>query len=243
MFNLPQRGGARIGGIGHPAANALSQSYRDQTMANQQRAQQQLNQQEMVNNQLTAQQRARDTQTGLMADPNNPRSTNGMEMEISNQQPQQPRSGIALSNGVYPDLTQMAQQFATAQSQLAPPPSLPRTPPPVVPSTKGAFAHAKDVSGRTGNKALEALRNSMTARGISDSGLAAVGEAEVLGNVARQQSDAEYQAANIDNSRQWEANQLAYQGNMRHDEMEYQHAMNQRNQSLQALFEMFNRLY
>lgn len=205
----------------------------------------------MQNNQLEAQRRASEMQRNLIANPANPRTTNGIESQISNYGGGSASAsasgragssgGIAIGGGVYPNISNLMSQFEKqATTSVAAPP---RIGAPQVPSTSGAFAHAKDVSGRTGNKAIEALRNSMTQRGISDSGMATMGEANILGNVARQQSDAEYQAANTDNTRQWNANQMAYQGDLGQNEMEYQGAIAQRNQSLQALFNLMQQLY
>jgi len=125
------------------------------------------------------------------------------------------------------------------------------TPPPQVPLAEGMFAHAKDVSGRVGNKALDAFRSLMTKRGMSDSGLEAEGEANILGQVATQQSDAEYDQANLNNSRQWDANKLAYagqmdqnatgyQGSMGQNAMGYNGGIQQRGQDIQALLNLIN---
>lgn len=236
---------AKIPG-GNPAMQALqAQGYRDQTEAKT-RADQQYNMQmEATQNQLGAQQRARDSQYSMMGDPNNPRTSNGLEMTISSPgggggSSSGSRGGVQIGGGIYPDIS---SAFAAMQQQAPQVPAPPRVGPPTVPSTSGAFAHAKDVSGRVGNKALEALRNQMTQRGMSDSGMATMGEANILGNVARQQSDAEYQAANIDNTRQWEANQLGYQGDMAQNELGYQGGIQQRGQNMNAFLALLSRLY
>lgn len=237
----------------NPAVAALQA---DQTRRLNEQKQQQLNIQDQQNRQIQAQ---RDTQANvsadraqsqtlanqMMADPNTAKRTDGNSYELST-----PGAGgggaggggvrgggIAIGGGIYPDISGMLQQL---QQPIQPPG---RIAPPQVPSTSGAFAHAKDVSGRVGNKALEALRNGMTQRGISDSGWAAEGEANILGNIARQQSDAEYEAANIDNTRQWNANQMAYQGDLGQNELEYDGAIQQRNQGLALLQALMRQMY
>lgn len=229
-----------------------SEQYRQQTMASQQAAQDQIRRNEQLNAESTARQRAADTEVGLMADASNPRTTNGLEMQISNQGSaggggggSAPRasSGINIGGSTYPDISRLMSDFQSVQGQLGSAQVPNRIPPPQVPSTKNAFARAKDVSGRTGNAALEALRNSFTQRGISDSGLAGMGEANILGNVARQQSDAEYEAANTDNTRQWNANQMAYQGDIDQNQMEYQAAVGEKQRNMQLLQMLMSQLY
>lgn len=146
--------------------------------------------------------------------------------------------GMAIGGGVYPNVS-MSQFNSQVPKVNAPG----RVPHPTVPSTTGAFAHAKDVAGRQGNKAMEALANEMSRRGMSDSGAHSAGMADILGGVGRQQADAEYQAANIDNTRQWEANQLGYQGDMAQNEMNYQGGIAQRGQDVQAFLSMLRQLY
>ena len=85
---------------------------------------------------------------------------------------------------------------------------------PQAPSSANAFAQAKDIAARQGNKALEALRDQMTKRGISDSGIAASGEAGILGGIAQQASRAAYDTAEQDVGRQWEAAQTGYRGDI-----------------------------
>lgn len=142
--------------------------------------------------------------------------------------------GTAGLDGLIAQLTQQAQPPVAAPDRI---------PPPQVPQASGMFAHAKDVSGRVGNKALAAFRNLMTKRGMSDSGMEAEGEADILGQIANQQSDAEYDQANINNSRQWEANQMGYQGDMGQSALGYQGAIQQRGQGIQALLQLLNMRY
>lgn len=126
----------------------------------------------------------------------------------------------------------------TQQQAPVPPPAY--VGPPQVPQAEGMFAHAKDVSGRVGNKALDAFRNLMTKRGMSGSGMEAEGEANILGDVATQQSNAEYDQANLNNSRQWDANKLGYSGDMSQNALGYQGAITQRGQNQSALLQLLN---
>lgn len=148
--------------------------------------------------------------------------------------------GVAIGGGVFPDISAQMAQFNQNVPKVQAPANVPQ---PGVPSSSGAFAHAKDVSGRVGSKALEALRNEMSRRGVSDSGMATAGEANILGNMARGQADAEYQAANTDTARQWEANQLGYQGNLAQNEMGYQGGIQQRGQDMTAFLNLLRQLY
>lgn len=226
------------------AARAASQKLLDEAGA----AAQRQHEQTMRENALAEQQR-------LLQNHANPRTTDGARMQVSNAgdvaaqsdftqrssgQTSRGGGGVAIGGGVFPDVSQLMNQI---QSQLPPVQALQRAPAPQVPQNTGAFARAKDVSGRVGNKAIDALRNSMTQRGISDSGLAAMGEAGILGDIARQQADAEYQEASVNTGRQWDANQLGYQGALRENAMDYQGSLSQRNQSLQALMQLMGYLY
>lgn len=141
--------------------------------------------------------------------------------------------GLQIGDGLYKNITGLIDQMR--QQPITPPP---RVAPPVVPSTPNALGPAKEATGRIGNKALEALRNQMTARGMSDSGMAVEGEANILGNVARGQSQAMYDAANLDNSRQWEANKIGYQGDTDYNQMLYSGQLGQRNNDLQILLNL-----
>jgi hypothetical protein len=116
-----------------------------------------------------AQQRASQEEGQLLLDPNNYRTTNGMEMQVSNggggsasgsASGSRGGGGVQIGGSIYPNISDMASQIQAASRQTVAPP--PRIAPPQVPLGTDGFAHAKDVSGRTGNKAVEALRNSMT---------------------------------------------------------------------------------
>lgn len=244
------------GGVQDPiqANPALSAAYRQQTEDAQRAKQEQLRQQERYvqdsqarNMALAAQRNALSGQSSLMADPTNPRTSNGMEMNISNTggggsgSQGVGRSGLAIGGGVFPDISGLMAQLKTMGEGNVKAPGHVGTP--QVPQNTGAFAHAKDVAGRVGNKAIEALRNSMTRRGISDSGLAAVGEANILGNVARQQSDALYDETQQNTARQWEANQMGYQGDIAQNQMAYEGDLSQRQHNLQAILQLMNLMY
>lgn len=226
---------------------AQSNMYRQQTEANTQIKQNQLNDDYERGMRMQAQQSALNRQNQMLADPNSRVSTNGMQMNVDNYGgaggpgSAGSRSGVAIGGGIYPDLSNLMTSLQRSYKDSNP--EYQKVGAPQVPQNSGMFAHAKDVSGRVGNKAIEALRNSMTQRGISDSGLAAVGEANILGNVARQQSDAEYNQAQLNTGRQWEANQMAYQGDINQNTMQYQTALNQKNQNLQAILQLAQLLY
>lgn len=235
---------------GSPAAaqaqNQLTNQYRQQTEDAGRLAQQRINQDYDDTQRRVNQQRASNVALGMLGNPSNPRSSNGMEFEVSSPGDggggamSRPTGGLAIGGGVFPDIIQQLSNFRNSLPPIQPPQNVP---PPTVPSTSGAFAHAKDVAGRQGTKAIEALANEMTRRGMSDSGMAGVGVANILGGVGRQQADAEYQAANTDNTRQWEANQLAYQGQLSQNQQNYQAAINQRNQDLSAYLQLLQQMY
>ena len=147
------------------------------------------------------------------------------------------RNGIAIGGSVYPDITQMYGQIG-GDVRTPNRPSAPQ-----VPMPNSGFAHAKDVAGRQGNKAIDALRNMMTRRGISDSGVAATGEANILGQVARQGAEAEYDAANVANDRQWEANQMDYQGQLAHNDLDVRTQMANRSTKEAILRALMAQLY
>ncbi len=82
------------------------------------------------------------------------------------------------------------------------------------PSSSLAFARYKDRSGRIGNQALKALRDEMTSRGISGSGIEAGGVSSILGEVARGQGDAEYAQQRAHEDQAWDAKKMGYQGDI-----------------------------
>jgi len=99
----------------------------------------------------------------------------------------------------------------------------PREPSPASPATisgpaaptvnmSAAYGKAKDATSRIANAALRGLRDNMTARGLSGSGIEAQNEADILSSVAGTQSQALFDAAAADNERQWDAAKTGYQG-------------------------------
>lgn len=77
-----------------------------------------------------------------------------------------------------------------------PPPLPPRTPyaQPTLEDPAQAFAGTKDISGRQGVAAVRALRDLMTRRGLSDSGMEAEQEAAILATVANANTEADRDA-------------------------------------------------
>ena len=98
-----------------------------------------------------------------------------------------------------------------AALQPQPPPPFPQPPPlpartplaqPTLEDPAQAFAAAKDVSGRQGVAAVRALRDLMTKRGMSDSGMETEEEANILSNVANYNVDADRAARSRNVDRQ-----------------------------------------
>ncbi len=245
--------GAPLRAIGVPDYGGQQQAqqaeiYRQQSDAATAAKQQQLNQTEVDRMQMLAMSRASDSLPGMMADTNNSMSNNGTDINVltpggsggGSGAGGRGSGGVAIGGGIYPDVSALMAQYRQNIPQVQAPAQVGQ---PSVPSTSGAFAHAKDVAGRQGNKAIEALNNLMTRRGMSDSGMAAEGAANILGGVGRQQADAEYQAANTDNTRQWEANQLGYQGQMAQNAMGYQGGIAQRGQDVESFLNLLRQLY
>lgn len=225
-----------------------NQAYADAAARRTQEKQDQLNQDEVTRNQLLSQSRASDALYQMMNDPNNYQETDGTNINVNNGGGAGGRAssgstgtrGVAIGGGIYPNISDLMGQIKNASPQVTPPPQVPQ---PTVPGSPDQFAHAKDVAGRQGNKAIEALNNYMTRRGLSDSGMAAAGAADILGGVGRQAAQAEYDRANIDSGRQWEANKLGYAGNMSQNQMGYQGGITQRGQDIDALFNLLRTLY
>lgn len=90
-----------------------------------------------------------------------------------------------------------------------------------------AFSRAKDVAGRSANKAIEALKDVMSSRGLGSSGYESAGGAQILGDTARYITDADYQAAMADDNRNWDAKKTRYSGGItqRGQTMQAQQAM------------------
>lgn len=82
------------------------------------------------------------------------------------------------------------------------------------PSASLGFARAKDASGRMGAAALRAMRDEMTSRGISGSGVEADMTSGILGDVARGQSDAAFQQSLEADRQGYDAKKTSYQGRL-----------------------------
>jgi len=103
-------------------------------------------------------------------------------------------------------------------------PTLPREPAPASdPAVAGpsaapyqgqtlAFSRAKDASSRIHGKALQALKDQMTSRGISGSGIEGQLTADMLTDAANYQSGADLAQALASDERGWDATKLGYQG-------------------------------
>lgn len=238
-------GGVAPGGVVRRTPQEVQgQQYADQTYADSRQKQADLNQDEVTRNRLLNQSYAKDRMVQMMADPNSRVSTNGIDINVDNYGggagSSRASGGIQIGGGTYPDVSGL---MATINKDVPREAAPDRVGAPSVPSTSGAFAHAKDVAGRQGNKAIDAFHNMMTSRGMSDSGMTAQGDASILGGVGRQQADAEYQAANTDNTRQWEANQMGYQGDLAQNQMAYQGGITQRGQDMSTLLNLLRQLY
>lgn len=88
------------------------------------------------------------------------------------------------------------------------------TPAAEAPSASMGFARAKDQSGRIGNAALRALKDQMTERGISGSGVEGQLTSNILGDVARGQGEAAFQQQLEADRQAWDAKQMGYQGDI-----------------------------
>jgi hypothetical protein len=208
-----------------------------------------------------AQANALNTQNSMMTVPKNNITTNGETLQVSNNggggfsggSSANRSSGGGGSYGVpEPVKTPQQQAFELAQAfsqmrsnippQVAAPANIPPPTPPQMAGPSGAFSQAKDASGRTGSAAIKALHDLMTRRGMSDSGLESSGEAQILSGVQQQQAGAEYDAANLDASRQWEGQKLGYQGNLGQSSQGYQGAINQRGQDMDSILQLLSRI-
>lgn len=84
----------------------------------------------------------------------------------------------------------------------------------VAPANSEAFGRAKDASSRIHGQALEGLKDQMTARGISGSGVESRATGDLIADAARYQSDAEL-AQQIEAQRQaWEAAKGSHTGDI-----------------------------
>lgn len=117
------------------------------------------------------------------------------------------------------DIMQILKDLRGDQVPREPTPNAPPrigapTPAAQPPSQSLGFARAKDQSGRIGAAALRALKDQMTERGISGSGIEGELTGNVLGDVARQQSDAAFQQQRAAEDQAWQAAQQGYQGDI-----------------------------
>jgi hypothetical protein len=100
----------------------------------------------------------------------------------------------------------------------APPTPQPRvqapTPTAAPPSASMGFARYKDQSGRLANSALRGLRDEMTSRGISGSGIEAANTARIYSDAMRGQADNAYQQQARSEDQSWQAQQMGYQGDL-----------------------------
>jgi hypothetical protein len=243
-------GGASAGasfGIGQPtvgstgltaaqiAAKNANQALSDQLTR---QKQEELNQAERDRMAMSAARLALDQSYGLAADANNPREITGTQMTISNagsyggsssSRSYGSSSGSGSGGGAMDTsaIEALIAKYAPSPAPVAPPPPPPQVAAPVAPTraanTAKAFANAKNISGRQGQAAIRALHDTMTRRGMSDSGFEAEGEANILGDVANFNSDAAFRSDLADDDRTWEAAQMGFQGalSQRNSDMGY----------------------
>lgn len=234
---MPPRGmtaGIRTGTIGVPdyaaqQRTAQAEIYRKQTEEETRRRQAEITRKEQERMAMDAARNALETQRMLMANSDNPRTTDGTTMTISNygdvggsasSRSSRSTGGSGSSTSYAAPAIDTAKIEALLSKYSPSPVAAPVAPPSVAapaPPTKQAdtakaFANAKNISGRQGAAAVRALHDLMTRRGMSDSGLEAEGESAILGDVLRFNSDAAFRSDLADDERNWEAAQLGYQG-------------------------------
>lgn len=230
-----------------PAQIARSNMYRQQTEEATRKKQDQIRQDEISNMQMQAARLALDQSYGLASNANNPRQITGTEMTISNGGGGYGSSSGGSGSGGAMTKAQVDSLMAKYAPSPVSAPALPASiaapaPPTKAANTAKAFANAKNISGRQGQAAIRALHDTMTRRGMSDSGFEAEGEADILGNVANFNSDAAFRSDLADDTRNWEAAQLGFQGalSQRNADMGYltsgyQGQLQQRGQDLEKL--------
>ena len=109
------------------------------------------------------------------------------------------------------------QLKTTVPPREAAPATEERVPGPNVAPYKGqtlAFSRAKDASSRIHGKALSALKDQMTSRGISGSRLEGGLTADMLSDAASYQSGADLAQALASDERGWDAEKLRYSGDL-----------------------------
>lgn len=215
-----------------PTAQQLqTEQYRKQAEEATRKKQEELNAAERERMAMEASRMALENARRLGSDPNSRITTTGNEQEVSNYGGGSSSYGSSSSygggSGGSPAgggggamdtaaVEALLAKYAPSPAAIAPPPPPPQIAAPVAPTraanTAKAFANAKNISGRQGQAAIRALRDTMTRRGMSDSGLEASGEADILGNVANFNSDAAFRSDLADDERTWEAAQLGFQG-------------------------------
>lgn len=120
------------------------------------------------------------------------------------------------------DMGEITQMLKTLKGDPVPrepaPQALPRiaAPEPVAQSASKdlGFARYKDKSGRIGKSALRAMKDIMTERGISDSGIELDKNAEILTGVAQGQADNAYQQELEAERQAADFRKLGYQGDI-----------------------------
>lgn len=193
----------------------------------QQRQQALLQQQQIDKNHLDLvnQQHALSQAYMMAGNSDNPRSSTGAEWEISNGGGANRSTSTKGSGG--PSNEEIAALMGLmgggGGAPTQPPPARTPLPAPVLEDPRAAFGMAKDTAGRTTNAAIKALRDLMTSRGMSDSGMEAEGEALLVGDAARQMRQAEFDALTRNTDRQNDFSQFGYTGssNERGTDMDY----------------------
>jgi hypothetical protein len=101
-----------------------------------------------------------------------------------------------------------------AEPVVPSPTAPPRVADPVAPKLdQGAyFARAKDATGQVANKALEALRDEMTTRGVQGSGIEGNLTKDILKGAAQTQAQAAFDAAQQQWAADWDAAKTGYMG-------------------------------
>ncbi len=101
---------------------------------------------------------------------------------------------------------------AREPTPAAPPRIEAPTPSADAPSRSLAFARSKDRAGRIGAQALKALKDQMSERGISGSGIEGQLTADILGQTATGLADAEFTQQRASEDQAWDAAKMGYQG-------------------------------
>lgn len=127
----------------------------------------------------------------------------------------QPEGGGGLTSGAIQSL--LDKMNVPTPAREPPPQSEPAVAGPSAAPYQGqtlAFSRAKDASTRIHGKALQALKDQMTSRGISGTGLEGELTADMLTDAANYQSGADLAQAIASDERGWEGAKLGYQGDL-----------------------------